>query len=81
MDVCAAALWTFHLVVVGFQAALLERLLGKITHKEQLSVLSKSRGGLGQLKQQAGLGLPSFFAGVPETVVAYLMKAFGQYVT
>ncbi len=29
--------------------------------------------------QQAGLGLPIFFAGMPETVIAHLVETFGQY--
>jgi hypothetical protein len=65
---------------MGFQAALLERLLGKITHEEHIVALNRSRGKFGKIKQQAGPGLQTFFAGVPETVVAHLVKAFRQYV-
>ena len=64
MDVHAAALWTFHLVVVRFHAALLERLLGKITREEHSVAFNRSRGKLGKFKQQAGPSLSTFFAGV-----------------
>ena len=57
---------------------MLERLLGKITHEEHLIAVNRSRGKFGKFKQQAGLGLPIFFAGVPETVVAYLGDIRGQ---
>ena len=66
-------------MAVGLKAALLERLGGKITHEQHIVAFNRSRGKFGKFKQQAGLGLPIFFAGVPETVVAYLVKAFWQY--
>ena len=66
-------------MAVRFQAALLERLLGKITHEEHIVAFNRSRGKFGKFKQQAGSGLPTFFAGVPETVTAYFVKAFRQY--
>jgi hypothetical protein len=64
---------------MGFQAALLERLGGKITHEEHSVAFNRRRGKFGKFKQQAGLGVQIFFAGVPETVIAYLVKAFWQY--
>jgi len=63
-------------VVVGFQAALCERLGGKITHEGHIVVRDRRRS---QFKQQAGLGLPISFAGMPETVIAHLVQAFRQY--
>ena len=74
-DVRTAALRTFHAVVVGFQAALSERLVGKITHEEHIVVRDRRRS---EFKQQAGLSLPIFFAGMPETVIAHLVEAFRQ---
>jgi len=35
---------------MGFQAALLERLLGKITHKKHLLALNRSCGEFGKFK-------------------------------
>jgi hypothetical protein len=62
-------------VIVGLKAALRERLSGKITHKGHIIVRDRRRS---QFKQQAGLGLPISFAGMPETVIAYLVQAFRQ---
>ena len=62
-------------MIVGLKAALCERLVGKIPHKEHIVVRDKRRG---QVQQQASLGLPIFFTGMPETIIAHLMKAFRQ---
>ena len=40
-NVCAAALRTFHPVIVGYQAALREWLAGKIPHERHIVVHSK----------------------------------------
>ena len=74
-DVCAATLRTFHAVIVGLKAALCERLVGKIAHKGHIVVRDRRRS---QFQQQTGLGLPIFFTGVPETVIAHLVQAFRQ---
>jgi hypothetical protein len=63
-------------VIVGFQAALSKSLGGQIPHEGHLVVRDR-RGG--QFQQQAGLGLPILLAGMPETVIAHLVEAFGQY--
>ena len=60
---------------MGFQAALCERLVGKIAHKGRRSVRD---GSCCEFQQQTGLGLPISFAGMPETVIAHLMETFRQ---
>jgi hypothetical protein len=55
---------------------LFERLVDNITHEDRSAVCRRRRR---QFQQQAGSGLPISFAGMPETVIAYLMKAFGQH--
>jgi hypothetical protein len=64
-------------MVVRFQGALPERLVDNISHKHDRALTGRRRR---QFQQQASPGLPVSFAGMPETVVTYLMKAFGQHV-
>jgi len=62
-------------VIVGFQVALCERLVGNITHEGHIVVRDRRRS---QFKQQASLALPIFFTGMPEAVIAHLVQAFGK---
>jgi hypothetical protein len=59
------------------QVTLFKRLVDNITHEDRRAVCSRD---CRQFQQQAGPGLPVSFAGMPETVVTYLMKAFRQHV-
>ena len=61
-------------MVLRCQVTLPECLIGNISHEDRNAVCSRRRR---QFQQQAGPGLPVSFAGMPETVVTYLMKAFG----
>lgn len=75
-DVIVAAVRAFHCVVVVFQIAFFDCFVDNITGEDCDIVFDRSI----ELKQQAGLGLAIFFAGMPETVIAYLVEAFRQYV-
>ena len=76
MNVHATTLWTFHPIVVGFQSTLPKRLVGNIGHEHDRALFGRD---CRQLKQKAGPDLPVSLAGMPETVIAYFMKAFRQH--
>ena len=62
-------------MILRYQGTLFERLVDNISHEDRRAVCSRRR----QFQQQAGPGLPVSFAGMPETVVTYLMEAFRQH--
>ena len=75
-NVHATTLWTFDSVVLRCQVTLPECLIGNISHEDHRAVFDRRRR---QFQQQAGLGLPVSFAGMPEAVVTHLMEAFWQH--
>ena len=63
-------------MIVRYQGTLFERLVDNITHEDRRLVFSRRRR---HFQQQESPRLPITITGMPETVVTYLMEAFGQY--
>ena len=62
-------------MILRYPGPLCERLVDHITQADCRAVWGRGRR---QFQPQAGPGLPVWFAGMPETLVTDLMKAFGQ---